>query len=82
MGGLWIEGTGRLITEEDVGVAGEGPSDGDALLLSAAEGGDGGFAPPLQPHKRQELLHPPFDPGLPCPGDLQRVGDVLLGVAA
>ena len=32
--------------------------------------------------RNAELIHPPLDLGFPGPGDLQRIGDVLLSIAA
>ena len=37
MGGVGIQGTGGLVTEQDLGIGGQGASNGDALLLTTRE---------------------------------------------
>ncbi len=71
-----VEGAERLVQEQGVGFAGQGPGEGDALLLAARELGRPPALQPLEAHEGDELRHPP--PPLLAGRAPQSVRDVLL----
>ena len=57
-GGSGVQGGGRLVAQQDLGVAGQGTGDGDALLLAAGELGGIGIRLVGQIHDVQKLQRP------------------------
>ena len=76
-GGLGIQGGGGLIAQQDFGVAGQGPGDGDPLLLPAGELGGVGVRLVGQAHDVQQLPGPLLPVRLARPGDLHGEADVF-----
>ena len=58
LGGLGVQGGGGLVAQQDLGVGGQGPGDGDALLLAAGELGRVGVRLVGQADDLQQLLGP------------------------
>ena len=66
---LGVERAGRFVAQQDLGVAGQGTGDGDALLLAAGELGGIGIRLVGQIHDVQKLQRPlpPWTPPPPAP---------------
>ncbi len=56
-GRLGVKRAGRLITQENGGVVGQGAGDADALTLAARQLGRVGIAAAFEAHEREELLN-------------------------
>ena len=76
-----IEGGGRLIAKQDLGIGGQGAGDGHALLLAARQLGGVGAAPIGKAHHIEKLAGPLARAFFFDPGKLQRETDVFLGGA-
>ena len=73
--GAGVEVAGRLVGEDDLGTAGEGPGDGDALLLPAGQFRRSMLQAVLQPDGLDDLVEP-RRVGL-APGEAAGQRDVL-----
>ena len=82
MGGLRIQGAGRFIAEEDIGVARKSPSDCDSLFLSAAERGDRSLATIGETDEFEQLGDSSGDLSFRGTDYLKGIGHILGGVPA
>ena len=80
-GGVGIQGAGGLVAEQDLGVCGQGPGDGDPLLLPAGELGRVGRSLVRQPHQLQQLHGAPIGLGPGNPGQIQGKAHVFQAAA-
>ena len=76
-GGGGVQGAGGLVTQQHLGVGGQGPGDGDALLLPAGQLGGVGVGLVGQAHDVQVLQGALLGLRLGHPGDLHGEADVL-----
>ena len=58
---LQVQGTERLVEQQDAGLGHEGAGDGHALLLAAGETGDAALLEPGQRHEGEHLAHAAVD---------------------
>src|SRR6266496_770070 len=79
LGRFPVQVPGRLVRHEDRGVGGDGPRDGDALLLAARELPREVMHPVLEPHQRERRLDMLAPLGLGERRQQQRQLDVLVG---
>ena len=76
-GGGGVQRAGGLVAQKHLGIGGQGPGDGDALLLAAGELGRIGIGLVGQPHDLQQLQGPAFGLGRASSGDLQGEADIF-----
>jgi hypothetical protein len=77
-GGLRVEGAGGLVGEQDLGIAGEGAGDADALLLAAGELAGVGLGLVGEADQVEEFQGPAGALGAGDAEDLQGEVDVVL----
>ena len=76
-GGLWVQGGGGLIAQQNARVAGQGPGDGNALLLPAGQLGGVCLRLVRQAHHLQQLPGAALCVRLFHPGNLHGEADVF-----